>query len=295
MSELLGVLITLLFIIFQKSVKTGLKKGLEISVLSLLPSLFPYMLISGIFLKSGGVDIVSDIVYTIFGKFLKLSKKSCGGYVLSLFCGYPTGARISSELSEDNEISKKEALRLFLAGNIPGFGYCASFLNAKYGNGLKIYFSYVIASLILNYIYSFFLKSEIDISKTKNTILPFYKAVTESVKSACLSMLNLCGFVCFFSCISEILNQITNNKKLYSIINSFLEISSGAETVSQYFKTEEALYITVFFTGFCGLSVIFQSLSFKKGAINIKLLLLTRFLFGLLSLFIFILLKGIQI
>lgn len=291
MSKALGILITILFILFPAYVKEGVSKGLEICAFSLLPSLFPYMIISGIFLSSGGLEAVSEIIHKFLKNFLKFSKNGCGGFILSLFCGYPTGARISQELLKDDLISEKEASRLFLIANIPGFGFCVSFLNAKYANGLKIYISYLLTAIILNFIFSHFLKYE-EITFTKKESLPFYKCITDSVKSAGITMLNLCSFVCFFSCLSSVFKLFVKNKKLYAVISAFLEITTGAEEIQKNFPHKEACYLTVFFTGFCGLSVLFQSLSFSSEKANIKLLLLTRFMFACLSVIIFILIGG---
>ena len=98
MSKTLGILITLLFMLFPAYVKEGMIRGLEISAFSLTPSLFPYMVISGIFLNSGGLEVASEIFQRFSGRIFHFSKNACGGFVLSLFCGYPTGARISTEL-----------------------------------------------------------------------------------------------------------------------------------------------------------------------------------------------------
>lgn len=292
MSEFLGVMLTFLFVAFPKSASEGIKRGLEISVFSLVPSLLPYIIISGIFQKSGALEIFSDLAYRFFGKILRFSKNGCGGFVLSLFCGYPSGAKISSELLQKGEISQKEAIRLFLAGSIPGFGFCVSFLNSKYENGLKIYFSYLITAIILNYILSFLLKKDDKFSCAKTKDIPFYKAVTDSVKTASKTMTELCVFVCFFSALSSVMEKHLKNKKLFAVANAFLEISSGAEQIEKYFPKSTALYATVFFTGFCGLSVMLQSLSFWETKINLKLLFVTRLVFGLLSLGIFIFMKG---
>lgn len=294
MSEFIGIALTVLFVFFPKITSEGVKKGLEISVFSLVPSLFPYILISGIFQKSGASEVVSDVIYRFFKKILRFSKNGCGGFVLSLFCGYPSGAKISSELLKNNEISEKEAIRLFLVGNIPGFGFCVSFLNSKYKNGLKIYFSYIITALILNFVFSFFLKeTKISPRTKKEEKNLFFKTVTDSITSASQTMLNLCGFVCFFSALSYVLGNFIKNKKLYALTNAFLEISSGAEQIEKIFQKDIALYTTVFFTGFCGLSVMMQSLSFSEIKINPKLLFLSRFIFALTSLCVFIFLKRI--
>ena len=276
MSKFISVIFLILFIAFPQNIKNGAKEGIENGIFILIPSIFPYMVISNMFIKTGASEFVSDVLYKLLKPVFRYTKSFSSFYLISLFCGYPTGARMSSNYEEKN---KKEALRLFSFGNVPGFGFCVSFLGLLTGNiktGLQIYFCFLFSSIILNYIFSFFLfDSEINESekiKFKNIAV----SVTESVKEAVISIINVIGYTVFFSSVSNIINN--------RYIGAFLEITSGVVKLTN-------IYEIIFFTGFSGLSVIFQSLSFKKTNISLLFVLFARFLFAFVSVLLFYILK----
>lgn len=276
MSKIISVIFLILFIIFPDKIKVGAKEGIENGIFILLPSIFPYMVISNIFIKTGASDFVSELIYKITRPVFRYSKNLTSAYLISLFCGYPTGAKMSAVYEEN---SRQEAMRLFLFGNVPGFGFCVSFLGFLTGSlmsGIKIYLSFVFASLILNYIFSFFLFDKNRKISGKFIDISLSDSITESVKESVLSILNVIGFCVFFSAISKILN--------IKYLPAFLEITSGVPKLRN-------IYEIIFFTGFSGISVIFQSLSFKKNKSSLLLIILARFLFAVTSVLLFFILK----
>lgn len=275
MSKYFALIFTALFIIFPDKIKIGAKNGIENGIFVLLPSIFPYIAISGIFTKTGAADFVSDVIYGLVRPIFRFKKEFCSSYLISLFCGYPTGARLACESQSKD---KREALRLFSFGNVPGFGFCVSFLGSLLGDtkmGVKIYLCFVFSSLILNYIFSFFLKENKEKTaknEKKKKYQSFSSAVTESVKESALAIISIIGFAVFFSSVSEL------TKNIY--VAAFLEITSGVP------KLKSPCEI-IFFTGFSGLSVIFQSLSFKKDDFNLLFVLFSRFLFAFTAVFLY--------
>jgi len=291
MSKISGIVITLLFILFPFEIKTGILQGLKNTVTLLIPSIYPYMVISSFFLNTGAIDVVSKIISSPINKLTGISKNASAAYLLSLFCGYPTGARLATQLYSESSISEHEMKKLFCFASVPGFGFCVSFLGGLYKNGLKIYFSYILASLII-----FFLLKEKKIVTNKITNeIPSYnfgESLIRSIKTSSLTMLELSGYICFFSGFCEIIKKIAAQKPLSSIICIFLEIATGNKEISGIFYSDIAKYIAVFMTGFGGMCVIFQSMSFSKNKISIIYFMTARLIFAILSLVIFIIMGG---
>lgn len=276
MSKIIAVIFMILFIAFPEAIKEGAKEGIENGIFVLIPSIFPYMVISNIFIKTGASEFISNIFYKILRPVFRYTKNFSSFYLISLFCGYPTGARMSAVYEEKN---KRESLRLFSFGNVPGFGFCVSFLGFISGNiktGIAIYLCFLCSSIILNYIFSFFLFDNEIIRPQKTEFENIAVSVTQSVKEAVLSIINVIGYAVFFSSISSLINN--------KYIGAFLEITSGVPKLKN-------IYEIVFFTGFSGLSVIFQSLSFKKSPVPLLFVLFARFLFALTSVLLFFILK----
>jgi len=97
--------------------------------------------------------------------------------------------------------------------------------------------------------------------KPQNTLLCF----TDCMKSSCLSMLYICGFVIFFCLVSGIISDklcalsFAGGSKAYikAIISGFFEMSSGAFSCASVPFPENSVLCSAV-TSFAGLAVILQ-------------------------------------
>lgn len=284
MSKWLGIGLLALFVAFPQMVRDGIASGLENGLTVLMPALFPYMVASQIFVKTGGAQWISRRV-----RLGRLSPKSVGILLTSLFCGYPTGARLSALAYNDNEISKRELLLLFSFGNVPGFGFTVSYLGGmlfqSFSLGLKMYAAYIAASLLLCLFFSYALPESQKTSITATEApLPFSTALVEGVTESSLAMVSLICFVCFFSSLNGFLAKLLPSASWSAICSAFLEITSGLPLTAGEFP----LLVSVFFAGFSGLCVLFQSLYFdRKNAVNLLVLMVARSLYGIVAVLLF--------
>lgn len=274
------------FMCFPDAVKTGIIKGLELGGRVLIPSIFPYLVASGILVKTGALHGISQKI-----NIGNLSETAREMLIPSLFCGYPTGARLSALAYDNGSITKQEFSLLFLFANIPGFGFSISYLGSIFGStltGVFAYLSFLLASLTLLW---FFGKSLPDrqshfVKKQEVKNLAISDALVESISESAQTMVSLLFFVCFFSSLIDLLQNLPLPKNFYPIGASFLEITTGIFLLAQNYP----LTITVFFCGFSGLSVMFQSLYFDKNhAVNFPRLLLGRLIYGMVSVCYFML------
>lgn len=285
MSKWFGMAVLFLFVAFPETVKSGISVGLEKSFLVLMPALFPYMVVSQIFVKTGGAAFISRWL-----KIGNLSKKGTGILVPSLFCGYPTGARLSALAYNNKEISKKELMILYAFGNIPGFGFTVSYLGGvlfgSFRLGCGVYLSYLTASVLLCSIFSKSLPPNKESPSPTQSSISFPKALTDAVTESSLAMVSLICFVCFFSSMICLVSSLNLSPQLSACMGAFFEITYGLEPLCNVY----GICAAVFFAGFSGLCVLFQSLSFdKENAVNLPLLFLARCLYGIVSVTIFLL------
>ncbi len=279
MSRWLGIGIFILFLCYPKIAADGISKGLEKGFLVLMPAIFPYMVVSQILMKTGGATYLERIFCK--NKDSKMYKL----IIPSLFCGYPTGARLASVAYDNNEITKRELYQMYGFFNIPGFGFSVSYLGGvlyqSVGLGIRIYLSFLCASLLLGWFFQ--KKDDISFGKTIKPVekpLPFSTALVESVSESALAILSLICFVCFFSSLICFLRSFLPDSPLCSALCSIIEITSGLPLLIQHFP----LPFAIFFTGFSGICVMFQSIFFdKKNAVNLLSLFLLRSIYGIVS------------
>lgn len=304
MSKWTGWGLLLWFLFFPQAVKSGIEKGLELGGKVLVPSIFPYLVASGILVKTGALQGIAKKF-----KLGNLSENAKEMLIPSLFCGYPTGARLPALAYDNSSISKKEFTLLFLFANIPGFGFAVSYLGGIFESslsGLLIYLSFVSASLTLLWYFSKKLPIETtaflgnrreakeakETKETKETKAKaeqkLSEALVESISESAQTMVSLLFFVCFFSSLIDLLKCLALPAGYYPILASFLEITTGIFMLAQSYPME----VTVFFCAFSGLSVMFQSLYFdKKHAVNLPHLLIWRTVYGIVSVCYFIIFR----
>jgi hypothetical protein len=291
MSKVYSGIILIIFILFPNAVKDGIKTGLDNGFLILLPAIFPYMIVSLIFVRTGGSDYIAKYLYRFFNFICGLTKKGVSIYILALFCGYPNGARLASIAYGNGEIDKSELLKLFAFSNIPGFGFCVAFFGGSVFKdinlGIKIYLSFVVASVIFAVLLSFIYKGK-ECFQKETVNVDISQAIVSSILDSTTSIISVIAFVCFFSSIINIIAVHTNNAIFMAIISAFLEITIGSTNIVKAFNPNISIYLCVFFFAFSGLSIIFQSLSFlKKNDINILLFLFLRVLYAIISVITF--------
>ena len=247
------------------------KNAIELCLLSIIPVLFPFMVISELMITTGLADIVSKASGSVFSKVFKTSKISQISFLCGTLFGFPLGAKSAISLYENNYIEKEEAERLlcFCSNTGPGFvigiaGGCLH--NSKVG--IVIYFSQLLSAVIIGlslrrkqFSPNIDTKQDKRISPSSSPFLYVPKAITNSITPT----LNVCAFVCFFSVIKGSVNEILDfvGSDVYSsaFITGFLEITNGLSCLSSLKISAMTIFLAAFFVGFSGLSVCMQTLS----------------------------------
>ena len=83
----------------------------------LIPSLFPFFVLSSLFIATGFVQICSKPTEGMMRRVFGVSGPGAAAFCLGLIGGYPAGARAVAQLVEQSVCSQKEARRLSLFCN----------------------------------------------------------------------------------------------------------------------------------------------------------------------------------
>ncbi len=307
---LILTLIILYFLINpSESIKYALA-GAKLFVTAIIPTTFPFMVICNLLMSFDGIKIYSKVLGPIICKPLKLSYSSSFAIVVSLLCGYPLGAKYSTELYKNKNISHSEFKRLLnIASNVGPL-----FLVGAVGTAMLENTTLGYILLIPNYL-SIFIMGIITIKKEELAPLfeenPSYnnkpknlgETIKNSIQDALNTILLIGGYVIMFSVIINIIkhNPISNiigyelgkitaipKELLTGFFLGSIEITNGCNIVSSSdVSMLSKLCILSFFSSFGGLSVIAQTSSFfYKYNISITKYFLYKLLQGFISLII---------
>ncbi len=273
----LGVICLLLFTIFYlitcpKNVIESVTFSISIWKENLFPTLFPFFVVSHLLMQYGFIELMGTILQKPMNKYFKLP--GCCGFVLasSLFSGFPSGAKYTKDLVEQNKITKQEAARLltFTHYSNPLFilGMIGTTLLANQKIAIFILISHIMSGIITGI---FFNRKEPYLIEKKqanfsfsmnNTPKTFGEHLTDSIIDSLNTMFLLLGIVTIFLIFSSLIQEYTNfPATIQTIISGLLEMTQGVKLASTI--NESIFFKTILITGiisFGGLSVHMQVL-----------------------------------
>ena len=115
-SFLLLILLILMLLHPEITVK-GASNGLLLWYSSVVPALFPFMVLSSLIVASGSLSILMAPVRLVLGPLLGLSAEGCYTLLSGLVCGFPMGAKTCADFLSRGQISLKEGKFLMAVCN----------------------------------------------------------------------------------------------------------------------------------------------------------------------------------
>ncbi|MBQ7344264.1 MAG: hypothetical protein IJW53_05855 [Clostridia bacterium] len=280
---LLSVLIFGLFLSGEAA--EYVKEGLNLAVKCVIPSSFPFMIISDMYVAYGRPENIR-ILRRLFSALFGLSPIGIAPFICGNVGGFPIGAKMVSELYTLGALSKNEAERLLPLCNNPS---CAFIIG---GVGLGIYGDVRVGFLLLGAVYistatcGIITRNNSDKNDfTDNNIRQSYNFV-ESVKRAGTSSIGIISFISIFSVLSGITKNHIKNLPMCCLIFSVLEVTNATKTFSQLsnFSPCLALSLSAFALGFGGICVGMQSSVFTSpSGLSMKKYYVIKLLEGALS------------
>ena len=102
--------------------------GLELWFQKMVPSLLPFMILSGIMVRLNLTEKLATSVYPVLGRIYQVRKNVCYCILLGFLCGFPMGAKVTGELLERGQLTHMEAEFLLAFCNNIGPVYFCSFV-----------------------------------------------------------------------------------------------------------------------------------------------------------------------
>ena len=180
---LLSCIILILLLFQSKQCIKFASNGLLLWYHNMIPSLFPFMVLSGFLIKSGLSNRIGKSLQPILGSIFQLPPQMLYAIFMGFLCGFPMGAKMVADLLENKQITKKQGEFLLAFCNNIGPLYMLGYIIPlfDYHNVWSVlvlmYFPPLIYGLILRYAcpyYSFDLRTK---ASSKNTsITPSHKS-----------------------------------------------------------------------------------------------------------------------
>ncbi|MBR2460299.1 MAG: hypothetical protein IKB34_03610 [Clostridia bacterium] len=222
----------------------------EFFLRSVFPTLFPFMLASGLLIRCGAGKLCKRLLSPVFYRVFGISGSLASAFILGAIAGFPIGARAVCELFEKGECSRKEAEAALALCSNPGVGFTVAGVGALMWSdtriGVMLWLSCLLSTVAVGWItkprtgiFRAFTE-QISIAEEKKSDISAIVAetVTESARSA----LNICSFMIFFRLASVFLTELITalpflsvpavSRMITALLTAILEFSTGCSALS---------------------------------------------------------------
>ncbi len=274
--SLLGFFLLLLLLLNADFAADGIRQGLTLCANTLLPALFPFLVLSELLVTLHIGRAPSRLLGRPLYALLGVSGEGAIALLLGAVCGFPVGATTALRLHREGALEKKELARLLLFVNNPSAGFLIGVVGgALFGSravGLALFVITLLSALSCGMLLRVLRGPAC--GERRALPPPVQHRLTATELTGCVtrafsSMLQVCAFLLFFSCLLACIDSATEatglpHKALVAVAG-LLELTSGIKEAVATLPTASAFRFCAFFSGFSGLSVLMQIFSVTEG------------------------------
>ena len=255
----------------------GASTGLLLWFRTVLPTLFPFLIITGLLIGTNAISIISKIIGPVCVPLFGVSPHASFAVLGGFLCGYPMGAKITSDLIQKKYISHAEGEYLLSFCNNTSPMFIVSYIVWQTLQKKEM----VLPSLLILYaapILSSFLfrryyvgrKKERTMNLNNNGFAPIeatkekghiFQILDTCIMDSCEIITKVGGYIIVFSILLALLGELPFSS--FAWTNLFLpslEITAGVSMLSHAGLSFANSYVLIMaLTSFGGICAIFQT------------------------------------
>lgn len=266
--------ICILLVLYREAARNGVFTGIYTCLNTLIPSLFPFVLLSAMITRSKAAFLLFRPLSPIMRHVFRLPAAAAPALLLGLTAGYPVGAKMASALYADGKLDREQTARLLSFCTAPGYAFCtytAVQLSVSARSAVILFCSTVFPSLLIGAIFARFAPQPKNKIPMKTASFDFSDAVRDGVSA----MVSMCGAVVAIRALLSVFQASGAFRAAASAIASLGLTIPEADTLLIYFFEVTAgvshsahwhfsLIMTAFGLGFAGVCIHLQIFSFFR-------------------------------
>ena len=257
------------------AVAESVRQGLTLCAKTMIPSLFPFMVLSELLVQSSGEigRLPARILRPIFG----VSGAGACALTLGWLCGFPVGARAAAACYREGRMSERELCYVLCFCNVPSaaflVGVVGSALLGSQALGVALTVLTLLSAVLTGLLFRpiFLGRGKADRSDARDLAPPVAAGggLSDAIRQGAMSMLQVCATVIVFCAIVGTLCQYADALGLSSVVRAALfgifELSTGAREAASLTDVRVAAVVAAGVCGWGGLCVHCQILSVCDG------------------------------
>ncbi len=293
----LGVLFAAVLLLKGSAAATESARGaLKLCARVLIPSLFPYMVISSLLVTLGTARLFARVFSPICRPF-RLPGDAASAIFLGALCGFPVGAKTACDLYRSDRLTVRQTERLIAIANNTGPAFVIEVVGAhcwgSRGFGLTVYAAQILASLVIGLVGTRVSMGRDDAEpppqKTVGCVVSrtdILTALADAAASSALSVLTVCGFVVFFAVSLSLVGDLLTRLGVGALVPYLAAVCefTGGVALSAQMGGVTGAFLTGFAVGWSGISVFAQCKTFTSPlGLRLRFAAVCKFFEGILT------------
>ena len=266
------VIVITLFVLFEVVVKkvlvyNSINYALNIWVKNLIPTLFPFFIISDILINYNFTSYIPKIFKKWCKSLFNITDNMITILLLSIISGFPSNARNTRTLYDKGLISLDEANHILIFSHFSNplfiLTTVAIFFFGDKNIGIILLVSHYLSNFLLSIMFRKYFNHKNVESKNDMVKIDFGNIFIGAIKKSIDTILLICGIITVFMLLSSIIIN-TFNFNIYNsmLVKGILEITIGIEALGKLnLPMIYKAVISSCFLAFGGLSVHMQVIS----------------------------------
>ena len=277
------ICLLLFLLVHPEEALLSAKDGMSLWLNVMIPTLLPFLILTGILLKTGNIPQLLEPLAPFWKHFFGISPAGAYVLILGFLCGYPMGAKLAHDLYINHQISQREGeyLLTFSCNASPAFIF--SYLSQNILEGKIPPHSLLLILLSADFVCMLFFRFLVYHGNTVRSVKPEYRKketyqqdstgviLDVSIMSGFETITRLGGYILIFSLLFTGFYHYwpfcSQNKIL---LTSPIELTTGLHQIAQSAFSWKIKYITsMTLTAFGGFCVMFQTKSVLEEKLSI--------------------------
>lgn len=276
-----------LLIFPNESISAG-KEGLLLWFNVIIPTLFPFMIISYIIIHSPIINVMNKLFTPLFKVLFGVSGVASYVLIMGILSGYPMGAIIINDLVASNRLSKTEGTYLLTFCNNPSPMFIIGFVATSLLNNPKLGLPLLLSIYSGNFITAMLYKKSHPITHTPSHITHkpnlniSFSFLDDCIAQTAKVLLKVGGYIILFSIPIVLLSNLPIQTIGFKFLISTLDLSNGVNLLVHSTCSIHLKYALLSsLCAFGSISVVGQTASvIKSSGLSIKKYFISKLING---------------
>ena len=255
-------------LIFPETVFNGASSGLLLWFNIVLPTLLPFLILSGILINTPAIHLLVKCTSPLFCRLFRVSKYGSFAVLCGFLCGYPMGGKVTSDLLSSDKITLSEAKYLLSFCNNTSPMFIISYVMHQSLQAKNFIFPALcilfISPVLCSFLFRHFYPVSYKITLKTNLYSPSKENSSFNLLDDCIlksfeTITKIGGYIILFSICIKLFSVLPFTHTIFELLLlPFLEITNGVLALSQSLISFQDKFIIILslisFGGWCSIA-----------------------------------------